>query len=359
MVYNKNYKTYIRYIFSFFKGMNVGQGGFFFRKINNDKALTQEQRSITTLLTLNLIVTDYLTSDEKGDFLKLTEKGYAYLQDADVETNNMQFAEVINCYDKGNPSFHTLWLLIGKEDSAPFYLSGSAYFNIINAYARTESVSYQNYIDELRKNGESTSRSIWYKRLFDQIDKANINNFLNELSQKVREVYGNAEAIYSTVDMVDAPIKDTQGLSPKIVCKKIFISYSHDNEEHKNWVAKLTSDLETAGLDVKTDKDIRLGEDTTLFMERSITEADRVLVVLTPKYKEKADKRINGVGYETGIITTELVSDQVSHKFIPIIRKGTKEESYPVYMANRWGANMQDDASYNEMLKLIIDDIKK
>lgn len=363
MANNKNYIAHIEYIFSFFNGMNVGKGGFFFRKLNNDKGLTQEQRKIITLLTLNLIATDYLTSHEGSDFLKLTEKGYAYLQDANIETNNMQFADVLNFYDKGAPSFQSLWLLIGKEDSAPFYLSGPTYFNVINSYVRTTAVSYQDYINDLRGKGESTSRSIWYKRLFNQIEKADMDNFLNDLTRKVKDLYlvgdANGDSFQNPFDVKEIFADEIQVNPQQPMGKTVFISYSHDDEEHKKWVDKLASDLKSANIKVKTDNDIRFGEDTTLFMERNIKEADRVLVILTPKYKAKADNRINGVGYETGIITSELVDDQVSIKFIPIIRKGTKNESYPTYMANRWGANMVDDTSYDEILERIIGDIKK
>ncbi len=37
-------------------------------------------------------------------------------------------------------------------------------------------------------------------------------------------------------------------------------------------------------------------------MERSITGSDYVLIVCTPTYKQKADARVGGVGYEGHII---------------------------------------------------------
>ena len=42
--------------------------------------------------------------------------------------------------------------------------------------------------------------------------------------------------------------------------KKAFISYAWDNEEHKNWVLKLASDLRHHGIDAILDQwDARLG----------------------------------------------------------------------------------------------------
>lgn len=42
----------------------------------------------------------------------------------------------------------------------------------------------------------------------------------------------------------------------------LFISYSHDNEEHKEWGAKFASNLSSHGVDVILDQwDLRLGDD--------------------------------------------------------------------------------------------------
>lgn len=56
---------------------------------------------------------------------------------------------------------------------------------------------------------------------------------------------------------------------------KLFISYSHDSEDHKAWVSKLATRLEQNGVHVIFDQwDITLGSDLTLFMEQGLTTAD-------------------------------------------------------------------------------------
>ena len=51
--------------------------------------------------------------------------------------------------------------------------------------------------------------------------------------------------------------------------KKVFISYSWDSEEHKNWVLKLATDLRSHGVDVIFDQwDARLGKDLPFFLLR-------------------------------------------------------------------------------------------
>ena len=53
-----------------------------------------------------------------------------------------------------------------------------------------------------------------------------------------------------------------------------------------------------------------------LFMEKSISDSDYVLVICTPKYKEKSDNRKGGVGYEGHIISGELLSTGNERQFI-------------------------------------------
>ena len=90
------------------------------------------------------------------------------------------------------------------------------------------------------------------------------------------------------------------------------------------------------------------------FMEQSVAESDKVLIIATPEYKDRADNRKRGVGYETSLITDDLVNDQNRVKFIPIIRKGTKETAYPRYLGSRKGLYMTDDAIYKEQFEELV-----
>ena len=140
--------------------------------------------------------------------------------------------------------------------------------------------------------------------------------------------------------------------------KVIFISYCWESEEHKKWVRHLAEDLSSV-FDIRIDQELPLGCELTTFMEQAIAQSDKVLIIATPEYKRRADNRIRGVGYETSLITDDLVTDQNRIKFIPIIRKGTKEESYPRYLGSRKGADMTDDQQYHEVLEVLKDNLLK
>src|SRR5436305_781177 len=95
----------------------------------------------------------------------------------------------------------------------------------------------------------------------------------------------------------------------------VFISYSHDTPAHKKWVGELASRLVEKGVEVVLDQwDLGLGDDVPKFMEKSVGEADRVLMICSETYVRKADDGKGGVGYEAMVVTGELVRKLETNK---------------------------------------------
>ena len=136
---------------------------------------------------------------------------------------------------------------------------------------------------------------------------------------------------------------------------KVFISYSHDSPEHKQWVSELGARLRRNGIDAILDQwDLGLGDDITRFMERGITDADRVLVICTDQYLSKANTDEGGVGYERMIVTAHLVQNLGTDKFIPIIRQASGKEKTPIFLGTRVYADFTNDSQFDaECEKLI------
>lgn len=147
---------------------------------------------------------------------------------------------------------------------------------------------------------------------------------------------------------------NTDKSTPK---KMVFISYGWEDESHQNWVHSLAERL-NGHFDVKIDVKTPYGIELNAFMEQMIKKADRVLLILTPTYKEKADHRENGVGYESVLISSELYKNQGTHKFIPIVRKGDFNDSYPLYLGSRKGMDMRDDSEFDTRLQELVEDIR-
>ncbi len=139
---------------------------------------------------------------------------------------------------------------------------------------------------------------------------------------------------------------------------KVFASYSHDSDEHKEWVLKLSCKLRESGVDVILDQwDLGAGDDMTLFMENGVRDSDRVLVICTDTYVRKANAGQGGVGYERLIVTAQLAQDLGTNKFIPIIRQSSTDEKTPTFLATRVYIDFTDDEKFDEKLNELLHEI--
>lgn len=136
---------------------------------------------------------------------------------------------------------------------------------------------------------------------------------------------------------------------------KVFLHYSWDNEPHKRWVLNLAERLVSDGIDVFFDRfDLQIGSNNNYFMER-ISEADKVLVIMTEMYKSKADTRTGGVGYEYQIVSTEISKEIIGvNRFLPILKSGSKNTSVPIVLQGFLYLDMQKaDEFENQYLELL------
>lgn len=140
----------------------------------------------------------------------------------------------------------------------------------------------------------------------------------------------------------------------------VFVSYSHDSREHKQWVTKLATALREKHVEVILDQwDLEPGDDVPKFMERAVKAADRVLMICSDPYVRKANDGKGGAGYETMIVTGELVRDLGTRKFIPIIRQGSGEPSVPDCMSTRLYIDFNKDEEFDTSLEDLIKTLHK
>ncbi len=129
---------------------------------------------------------------------------------------------------------------------------------------------------------------------------------------------------------------------------KVFVSYSHDSQAHKKWVLELATRLRKVGVDAALDQwDLGPGDDIPLFMERNLASADRVIMVCTENYVDKANAGTGGVGYEKMIVTADLMKKVDSNKVIPIVRQeGT--HLVPVFLKSKLYLDFSREDQFEE-----------
>lgn len=135
----------------------------------------------------------------------------------------------------------------------------------------------------------------------------------------------------------------------------VFISYSWDSEQHKEWVGELADKLTRSGYYVLLDQYNESGITLELFMELGIERADKVLVIGTRYYKLKSLTTSGGAPYEGAIIRNALYQDIGTKKIVPCLREGTFGESFPSHIGGRTGFDFRDEASFDSEYKRLCD----
>ena len=139
---------------------------------------------------------------------------------------------------------------------------------------------------------------------------------------------------------------------------KVFISYSHDSQQHKKWVMDFAVRLRNSGVDAILDQwELQPGDDLTHFMETNLASADRVLMVCTDFYVEKANSGVGGVGYEKMIVTSDLLKSIDSNKVIPIIRQAGSKK-VPTFLRTKlfidFSRDDEAEFSYDELVRTLV-----
>lgn len=125
--------------------------------------------------------------------------------------------------------------------------------------------------------------------------------------------------------------------NPQSTKPKVFISYSHDSETHREKVLELADQLRVSGVLCQIDQyEPNPPEGWPRWMQNKVAESTFVLVVCTEQYNRRFQGREEpgkgkGVTWEGAIITQELYDSQgKNNKFIPVTFNATDEDFIPI-----------------------------
>ncbi len=162
---------------------------------------------------------------------------------------------------------------------------------------------------------------------------------------------GRAELALGTV-ATQKPDKDS-------VMKSAFVSYSWDDDVHREWVRRLAERLRADGVDVSIDSwAVVPGDQLSAFMERAIRDNQFVVIVCTSRYKRRSDEREGGVGYEGDIMTAEVMTSQNNRKFIPVLRRGAWPQAAPSWLLGKYYINLTgepySERDYEDLVRTLL-----
>lgn len=140
--------------------------------------------------------------------------------------------------------------------------------------------------------------------------------------------------------------------------QRVYISYTHDSPEHKQWVAELFRKLALDGKNVTFDYSfMQPGREfwESIFSELSRTNC--VLLIVTPIYKVKA-LGVGGSGlkreYDEILRLAQTRSDM---RVIPVLRAGDLPGTIPDDFSTRFAIDMRDyppnEDAYHQLLRVL------
>jgi|APTNR8051073442_1049403.scaffolds.fasta_scaffold07120_2 hypothetical protein len=119
---------------------------------------------------------------------------------------------------------------------------------------------------------------------------------------------------------------------------RVFISHTSNSESAVEWVKALALYLIEQGVQARLDKvHLRRGMDLPQWMCNELALAQKVVVVCDEIYKQKADGRMGGVGWETMIIQGDLAGlPPDSTKYQVIVRAADITKGLPMYLRTKY-----------------------
>ena len=164
-----------------------------------------------------------------------------------------------------------------------------------------------------------------------------------------REVYDRIKSHRRTV-----PDRPEQAI-------RVFISHTSKTEAAAQWVKELALYLIEHGVQARLDYfHLRRGMDLPQWMCNELAMAKKVIIVCDEAYKQKADGRLGGVGWETMIIQGDLAAlPPDSTKYQVVVRADALDKGLPMYLKTRYvfHAPLADEISSfrAELLKELLD----
>lgn len=139
----------------------------------------------------------------------------------------------------------------------------------------------------------------------------------------------------------------------RIPINRVFISYAwiESDQAYNDWIEKFIIELEASGLKIIFDKwNLELGSPLAHFIESSIDDSEKVIMLLTPEYANRSNNNIGGVGKEWSIIKADLNKNPMTKKYIGVLKKGSWEFSVPAGFEGYLSIDFMNEEKYDKNL---------
>lgn len=202
---------------------------------------------------------------------------------------------------------------------------------IVDVYEIDSTTGNKNYID-------TTDKNIAIERYLRKGDHYTLYETTAKFDNSYRIIVPPSNVLKSKINNSSMDKKD------------VFVTYSWDNEEHNDKVLSFTNFLRDNGFNAEVDKFHSQKETATDFykmMHQAMTHYDKVIVVLSAGYKEKAENFKGGVGNEYSLILKDIETS--TNKYILVTFGKIDDSITPLNFKGRQILELSDKRNINEL----------
>src|SRR6185295_5665793 len=142
----------------------------------------------------------------------------------------------------------------------------------------------------------------------------------------------------------------------------VFLSYSHDSEEHREWVLSLSERLRDDGIETRLDQYVNGTPEGAWphWMLDRLDEVSHVVVICTETYYRRfrgheEPGKGKGADWEGTLITQEIYDARSrTKKFIPVLRAAADESFIPEPLRGRTHYTVTSKAAYEALYEVLL-----
>jgi hypothetical protein len=157
----------------------------------------------------------------------------------------------------------------------------------------------------------------------------------------------------------DADDREAERVHTSAEPVRVFISYTADKPTVTTWVRELGTFLRSSGINARLDIwHLMAGMNLQQWMQNEIQQADRVVLVCTEAYAQRADALDGGLAYEIKQIQQDIGATNERLKYLPLVWSADTSKALPTflkpYLFIHWPPDGDDSEARRRLLEAIL-----
>lgn len=139
----------------------------------------------------------------------------------------------------------------------------------------------------------------------------------------------------------------------------VFVTYRWENEEYSDKVISFTDYLRKSGFNAKMDALVSQEESAIDFpemMHNVFIKYDKVIILISPGYKERAEKFIGGVGFEYGMLIKDFNQNKNKYIIATLLGMEDIESQTPLFLKEKEVLDLTKQEKHDRLFAKLLDE---